>query len=216
MKRVFFLILIIQLGSLASVHAQLNSYVEVPLCASPEDVERVREAYEQMPGEPMTIIAGHLKLPEVQVTTALPKENSIGTKTTPEMVKDIWTSIDQWGADTEVRLMFTMGGQHAYHFPSLVPMRQEDLDDGWLDIYADKGDGVHGHLWLKTIRSVHAVDIPGPDNERLRAISFYTSDGNLAIGVYASRTHKKFFSKAAVEGFAKTWKLIASMSRACE
>ena len=198
----------------AQALAQLNDWEPVELCASAEDSKRVRDYYEDSVGAPMPIPSRRLKLPEVQVTTALPREKSIGTRTTPEDVKKIWSSIDEWGEDTRVRLVFTLGGQHIHDFPSLVPVRQEDLDDGWLDVYADDGQGVHGHLWLDPIRSVHAVDIPARDNHRTRTINFYSADGNLVIGVYASLSHREF-DPAAAEGFKRTWDLIASMPRAC-
>lgn len=213
--KVFVYIMFLSLLIVCSpARAELNGWDEVGVCASARDASRVREAYEQRPGAPMPVPSRQLDLPEVQVTTGLPESNSIGVLTTPEMVKEIWSSIDAWGAETEVHLVFTMGGQHVLDFPSLVPMRQEDLDDGWLDIYADNGDGVHGHLWLAPIRSVHAVDIPATGDKRTRAVNFYTPDGNLAIGVYASMGSKPF-DRAAVEGFAGTWRLIESMPRAC-
>lgn len=211
----FFLFIISYLIYSPGALAELNGWVETELCASSKEADRVRAFYEEFVGAPTPIPGRRLDMPEARVVTALPAENSIGALTTPEQVKDIWTTIDEWGEETFVHLVFTMGGQHVYDFPSLVPVRQEDLQDGWLDIYADNGDGVHGHLWLEPIRSVHAIDIPGPDDDRTRAINFYTLDGNLAIGVYASISTKDF-DQAAVDGFAKTREFIASLPKACD
>lgn len=94
-------------------------------------------------------------------------------------------------------------------------MRQEDLDDGWLDIYADNGDGVHGHLWLEPIRTVWAVDLPAKETGgHTRAISFFLPDGNLAISVYATLGSKKF-DPAAIAGFERTRALLETMPRLC-
>lgn len=197
-----------------SAFSALNVGKAVDFCPSDKDSKRVIAMYKELPGAPMPILARRLHLPEVQVTTSIPAANRISAKVTPDQIKDIWTTIDAWGEKTQVRLIYTLGGNHVYNFPSYIPMRQEDLDDGWLDIYADNGKGVHGHLWLDPIHSVHAVDIEDSDGEHTRSISFYTEDGNLAIGVYSSVAGKDF-DQAAVDGFISTRKFLSELPKIC-
>ena len=217
MKRLFFTSTAIVFFAVSGqLHAELNTGKTVANCADKGDAKDVVEYYANNPGAPTTIPARALDIPELHVVTGLPSTNRTGTSVTPDMVKDIWTTIDDWGETTKVNLIFTMGGQHVTDFPSLVPVRQEDLFDGWIDIYADNGDGVHGHLWLKRITAVHAFDIDGiDDNTRTRGVMFFAPEGFLTIGVYASITGKAFDQKA-VDGFQRTWDFLAAQTQVCK
>lgn len=195
--------------------AALNKGKNIDICAPAKVAQKVQKIYKKMPGAPLAIIGRVAGVPEVHVATGLPKENSVGILANPEIVKKVWATIDDWGKSTHVRLVFTMGGGHVLDFPHMIPITQTDLDDGWIDIYADDGNGVHGHMWLERIHSIQAVDIPGRDDVRTRTISFYGPDGKLVMGVYASITTKKF-DQNAVDGFAKTRALIASLPQACK
>lgn len=199
----------------SSALAELNPITATNTCAGPAIQKKVSDFYlGKGKGAPLVIAGRTLKLPEALVASALESDQHIGVLASAERVKNIWTSIDQWGEETHVRLVFTMGGSHVFDFPSKVPMRQEDLDDGWLDIFADQGEGVHGHLWLEQIKTVHAINLPGADDTPTRAISFYAADGTLIIGVYASIS-KKPYDKAVDPGFEKTWALLKTLPKAC-
>ncbi|MFC3052129.1 ChuX/HutX family heme-like substrate-binding protein [Kordiimonas pumila] len=188
---------------------------EAPLCATPEQSTKVADFYKKSPGIPTSVAAQMLDMPEAQVVTALPAEQNHGVLTTPDMVKDVFTTIDGWGARTKLDLVYTMDGNHYFQFPSFTPMRQEDMFDGWVDAYADGGNGVHGHLWLSRIRSVHAVDMPGEKGSRTRAISFYLPDGHLAMSIYASMPGGQN-DKAALKGFAETSEFLRALPSACQ
>lgn len=185
-------------------------------CASPSHLPLVRDFYEnQKPGRPLPVAGRHFNVPESVIASALPASQSIGTPGSPKIAQEIWKSIDAWGATTSVKLVLTSGGKHAYSFPSLVPIAQPDTNEGWLDMYADGGKGVHAHINGPYLKAVYATDIPGPkDGERTQAISFYNQDGSLILGVYA-RVSGETFDQAAVDGFKKTWALIESMPRVC-
>lgn len=194
--------------------ADLNHGTTVSACATYEQAQKVQSTYATVTGAPLAVVSRIVNLPEVLVATGVPKENRLSIHASPDISKKIWASIDGWGAQTNIRMVYTMGGGHVLDFPSKVPIAGPDLDDGWIDIYADNGDGVHGHLWLERIASIHAIDIPGADDVRTRTISFYGPDGKLVLGLYASITTKKF-DQSAVDGFAKTQTLIASMPQLC-
>lgn len=195
-------------------YAELTPFQEVDICANNKDVRQVQAYLENAPGTPLHLASQALDIPEARVATSLPAESRVSVEVTPDQLKDIWTSIDQWGLKAAVRLVFTLGGQHIADFPSLIPMRQADLDDGWLDIYADNGDGVHGHLQLSPVKTVHAVETPGENGELTRLIGFYHADGSLSIGVYSSIAGEKP-DPAAVKGFEATRELLKTLSKVC-
>ena len=197
-----------------SALAELNVGEPVTNCAGKSVAKKVAAFYAERPGAPSPIPARALGIPELHVVTALPGENRTGVKATEQLLEDLWVTIDAWGEDTRVNLVFTMGGQHVLDFPSLVPIRQEDLDDGWIDAYADRGDGVHGHLWMDRVTSVHAIDIEGTDDTRTRGVLFFAPEGDLAMGVYASVAGKAF-DQNAVDGFGGTWDFLASGEQVC-
>lgn len=203
------------LGCSGAVHAELNEGKSVAQCASNTDAKRVAQFYAERPGVPSPIPARALDIPELHVVTGLPGENRTGVVANEELLENLWVTIDAWGVQTKVHLVFTMGGEHVLDFPSLVPIRQEDLDDGWIDAYADNGDGVHGHLWLKRISSVHAFDIEGKDDGRTRGVMFFAPEGFLSIGIYASIAGKEFDPKA-IDGFQRTWEFLAELPQACD
>ena len=185
-------------------------------CASASHAPLVRDFYEtQKPGRPLPVAGRHFNVPESVIASALPIQQSVGVVATPDAIKKIWKTIDAWGATTNVKLVFTSGGNHAYAFPSLVPITQPDRGDDWLDIYADGGKGVHAHLNGPYVKGIFVTDIPGKEaGQRTQAISFYNQDGSLALGVYAQIAGEQF-DPAAVEGFKKTRALIESMPRVC-
>lgn len=196
--------------------AQDNSKVGALPCASPSHAPMVRDFYEnQRPGRPLPVASRHFNVPETVIASALPSQQSIGTPGNPQVTKDIWKSIDAWGPTTSVKLVLTSGGKHAYSFPSLVPMAQPDQKDGWLDMYADGGKGVHAHINGPYVKAIFATDIPGKEaGQRTQGISFYNEDGSLILGVYAQVAGEQF-DQAAVEGFKKTRALVESLPRVC-
>lgn len=196
-------------------NAEIHVGDPVARCAGKSDAKRVAEFYVERPGAPTPIPARALQIPELHVVTALPGDKRTGVEATEKLLEDLWVTIDAWGEDTRVNLVFTMGGQHVMDFRSLVPYRQEDLDDGWIDAYADRGAGVHGHLWMGRVSSVHAFDIPGKDDARTRGVMFFMPEGNLALGIYASIAGKKVDPKA-VDGFKGTWEFLAAQPQVCD
>lgn len=214
-RKLFSLFLISFSAFTGQAHADLNEADPVKPCASETDAKRVAQFFAGRPGAPTPIVSRVLGIPELHVITGLPKESRSSVRSPPELVNEIWGSIDAWGEQAAVHLVFTMGGAHVLDVPSLVPVRQEDLQDGWIDIYADNGDGAHGQLWLERITTAHAIDIPGGDDTRTRAVLFFSPEGDLAIGVYASIATKEFDPKA-VDGFERTWELLNSKPQICE
>lgn len=206
----------------ASLALCLMGYLTTPIfadtqdnfCASKREAKKVLSYFSENAGAPLAIPARDLKFPELKIATALLGTNAVGISATPALVKQVWSSIDKWGAQSHVRLVFTMGGAHVMDFPSLVPITQPDMADGFIDVYADNGKGIHGHLWLTRVKQIVAVDLPGRDEVRTRTVSFYDAQGKLIIGVYASITTKKPDTRS-VAGFKESWSLIKSLPQLC-
>lgn len=200
----------------AAFAAPAPALAGVPACATTEQAGNIRAYYEKTrPGVPLTVASRFFNIPEFAIASGLPAALSVGTAVTPDQVKTIWSSIDAWGATTRVSLVVTPGSKHAFAFPSLVPVTQKDAKDGYIDVYADEGRGVHSHIQLDQVAAVYATELAdAKPGFKTRAISFFGPDGHLVIGVYASIKSDPFDDKAVV-GFERTRALIASMPRIC-
>lgn len=109
--------------------ANAELYVGKPVaaCAKNSDARRVAAFYTENTGAPTPIPARALKIPELHVVTGLPTDNRVGTEASEKLLEDLWLTIDAWGEDTRVNLVYTMGGQHVIDFPSLIPYRDNSL-----------------------------------------------------------------------------------------
>jgi putative heme iron utilization protein len=185
-------------------------------CATPADVKSVASFYDtKRPGVPLPISARAVNLPEETVASALAPSQALGTPGSVETVKKVWASIDAWGPQAKIWLVFTMGGAHSFVFPSLVPITQPS-NGPFYDAYADEGRGVHGHLKAEEVKAIYVADIPMKDaSKRTRTVSFYDGSGKLIVGVYASLA-KEAADETSVAGFAKTWELFKTLPRLCK
>lgn len=186
------------------------------LCATDTEKEQVRAYYgEGKSGKPFAVPARTLDLVESKVASAMPYSKSIGVEGTPQKFRDIWASIEAWGAQTKVGMLLSSNKVHTFNFPSLVPISLPDDGSGIQDIYADNGDGVHSHVKRSDIALVYAAKLPAGDKGYLtRTITFYDPRGELIFGVLAGEATGKG-DPAAIAGFEKTWELIEGMPRAC-
>lgn len=184
-------------------------------CASTEEVALVGEYMTNRPGIPLAIPSRNLEIPEAVVASALSSEDAVGVMATPEIASQVWDSIEAWGEYSKVGLIFSPSGQHAFALPSLVPVRVDPDEDGYLDVYADDGNGVHSHIQLKYVSAIYATDLSSESGDRTRGVTYFGPDGNAIIGVFAS-IKTDVYSEAAVTGFDDTWDLLAEMPQPCE
>lgn len=188
------------------------------LCATPRETALIQDyAYDQRPGIPVSIGARNLEIPEAVFSSGIKEGDVVGVMATPDIATEIWTNMDEaWGPEAKVGLVFSPSNQHAFAMPHLLPVQVDGSEDGYLDVYADDGAGVHSHIQLKYVEAIYATDLKNADGvSETKGISLYGPDGNLIIGVYAS-IKGDVYSEAAEAGFATTWDLIASMPQACE
>lgn len=185
-------------------------------CATPEQTRNIRAYYEKMrPGVPLAVASRYFNVAESVVASALPDDAVVGTRVTPGIADQVWKSIESWGAQTDVSLVLAPNSKNAFAFPSKVPMDQDDSSDGYLDVYADDGKGVHSHIQIANIAAIYAHDMPnGDDKNRTRGVSFFGPTGDLIVAVYASIKADPF-DPEAVQGFGRTWNLLKTMDKPC-
>lgn len=185
-------------------------------CASADDAKAVQHYYAAVrPGAPPPPVSRLFRMKEATVVSALRAEEAYGVRSDRVFFDQVWKSVDSWGKDTRIGLVFTSGGQHAWNFPSTVPQTQASTTPIWYDMYADDGADVHGHVTPGEVDQIWALQLPTKEKDRFtRILAFYGKDGHLIVGLYVSEGVKDFDPKA-VEGFERTRKLLKERPRLC-
>lgn len=185
-------------------------------CASTDDAKVIQHYYGKVrPGAPPPAVSRLFRMPEATVASALQADQAYGVRSNRLFFDQVWKSVDSWGADTRIGIVFTSGGMHAWNFPSTVPQTQASSSLIWYDMYADEGKGVHGHITPQEVDQIWTMQIPTARPDRFtRILAFYGKDGNLIVGLYVSEGVKDFDPKA-VEGFERTRELLKTQPRIC-
>lgn len=196
----------------------LSAKQDDKLCAGYFDKQVVRNAYFGWGGNPtapMAIPSHTLRVVESKVTSSFNDRQAIGTPATEDRFKQVWQSIDTWGAEEKVSAVITVDGWHAFAFPVTVPMtRKVEHAAGFYDVFSADEKQVRGHINPDEVSLIYATHLPAGNGTAQRAISFYGPGGDLIIGLYATEGNKVQNPKL-IEGFNRTWELIKSMPRAC-
>jgi len=185
-------------------------------CATPDDARVIRDYYANVrPGAPPPAVGRLFRMPEVSVVSALEPSQAYGVRSNRLFFDQVWKSVDSWGADTKIGIVFTSGGMHAWNFPSHVPQTRDSTSPIWYDMYADDGAGVHGHITPQEVDQIWALQIPTVREDRFtRILAFYGKDGHLIVGLYVSENTKDF-DPNAVAGFERTRELLKTQPRIC-
>ena len=199
----------------------LASCIAVPAhasapCASADDARVIQDYYVNVrPAAPPPAVARLFRMPETRVVSALPADQVYGVRSDRVFFDEVWKSVDAWGEDTRIGIVLTGGGMHVWNFPSKVPQTQSTTSPIWYDMYADGGQGVHGHITPQEVDQIWALQLPTPEPDKFtRILGFYGSDGNLIVGLYVSEGVKDFDPKA-VAGFERTRELLQTRARVC-
>jgi putative heme iron utilization protein len=203
--------LLVMLGLAGNASANTNAP-----CASADDAKVIQHYYDQVrPGAPPPAVARLFRMPETAVVSAINAEHAYGVRSNRTLFEQVWKSVDGWGKDTKIGLVFTSGGMHVWNFPSSVPQTQSTTTPIWYDMYADDGAGVHGHITPQEVDQIWSLQLPTKQAGKFtRILGFYGKDGNLIVGLYASEGVKEFDANAVV-GFEKTGALLRTQPRVC-
>ena len=187
------------------------------LCATPDDAKVVQHYYADIrPGGPPPAAARLFRMREATLVSALHPDHAYGVRSNRLFFDAVWKSIDTWGKDTKIGLVFTSGGLHAWNFPSHVPQTQPSTNPIWYDMYADDGAGVHGHITPSDVDQIWALQLPTKEADKFtRILAFYNPQGDLIVGLYVSENVKAFDPKA-VAGFERTRELLKTYPRICQ
>ena len=185
-------------------------------CASADDAKVIQHYYAKTrPGAPPPAVGRLYRMPEATVVSALDAGHAYGVRSNRLLFDQVWKSVDAWGADTKIGIVFTSGGMHAWNFPSTVPQTQPTSSPIWHDMYADEGAGVHGHITPQEVDQIWALQLPTKEAGKFtRILSFYDKQGALIVGLYVSEGVKAFDPKA-VAGFEQTRELLKGQPRIC-
>ncbi|MCD9029832.1 hemin-degrading factor [Luteimonas sp. BDR2-5] len=185
-------------------------------CASPDDARVIQNYYANTrPGAPPPAVGRLFRMPEATVVSALHADHAYGVRSNRLFFDEVWKSVDAWGADTRIGIVFTSGGMHAWNFPSTVPQTQSTTTPIWYDMYADEGAGVHGHITPQEVDQIWALQIPTVEADKFtRILAFYDKQGALIVGLYVSE-NTKAFDQRAVDGFERTRELLRTQPRIC-
>jgi len=193
----------------ASAHADLTEH-----CSNAAFDSEIADYYADRPGSPPAIPARRLSVRGLMVMDALEAQGSAKVlKSTPALLSQVWVSVDSWGEDTQVHLVFPLENKHVIDVITNVPVTQPDDGSGFLDIYADHGDGVHGHVYSEKVAAIALAKLPR-GGEATRLIGFYDQHGETIFATYASQATKTADAKA-IAGFADTWAFAQSQESLC-
>lgn len=187
------------------------------LCASVDDAKVIQDYYANVrPGGPPPAAARLFRMKEATVASAFHPDHAYGVRSDRLFFEKVWKSIDSWGKDTKIGLVFTSGGMHVWNFPSTVPQTQASSSPIWYDMYSDEGRGVHGHITPQEVEQIWALQLPTVQPDKFtRILSFYGKDGNLIVGLYVSENAKAFDPRAGA-GFERTRELLKTRVRICQ
>ena len=91
--------------------APATAQAKAPLCATETIRQSVTALYDGNPILPPVIFARRLGIPEELAVSALPESAVMhGVSASPELVRTVWSSINEWGRDSLVHLVFSSGG----------------------------------------------------------------------------------------------------------
>ena len=187
------------------------------LCASADDAKVIQHYYAKTrPGAPPPAVSRLFRMPEASVVSAVHADHAYGVRSNRVFFEQVWKSVDSWGKDTRIGVVFTSGGMHAWNFPSTVPQTMPSSSPIWYDMYADDGKGVHGHITPQEVDQIWALQLPTVEADKFtRILGFYGKDGNLIVGLYVSENVKEP-DPLAVAGFERTRELLKTQPRICQ
>lgn len=175
------------------------------LCATADQVAKVREAYSTPPAAPTFMAAGRLALTEAVVLSALAGKEATGTSGVG--FARVWASLQGWEDATVVLLK----GANVVEVRGRIPAGEPSSKSQFFNL-KQEGAGLGGHLRPDLIGAIYAVELAGAQGP-LRGVTFVDLAGESLFGVYLPEGAGE--KPELVAGFTRTRDLIAGLARVC-
>jgi putative heme iron utilization protein len=175
------------------------------LCATPEQAQKVREAYAKPPAPPPFMAAPKLGLPEAIVLSALSADQVVGVPGS-EFAK-VWESLQGW--DRALTLVLKAGHVFEIHGP-IMPGEPSRTSQFFNLEYPKAGLG--GHLRPDLIAAIYAINLQGREGP-IRGVTFLDAKGDNAFNVFLPESQEP--TAAEITQFEKTRALMAALPRFC-
>ena len=175
------------------------------LCATADQVAKVREAYATPPAAPTFMAASKLALPEAVVLSALAGQGATGT--TGAGFEQVWASLQGWDDATVVLLK----GANVVEVRGRIPSGAPSTKSKFFNLKQD-GAGLGGHFRPDLMGAIYAVELAGAQGP-LRGVTLVDSAGESLFGIYLPEGAGE--KPERVAAFGRTRDLIAGLPRVC-
>jgi putative heme iron utilization protein len=152
--------------------------IAASFCATPAQLQQVREFYASNPGTMPAIAARRLNLPEATVASALPAAESASLP--GSHFATVWAAMTQWQEAT----FLIMKGANVFEIRSGVGKAERSKTSAYTNI--EYVHPLRGHLRPDLYQSIYAVALPGRNGAVARGIIFYDGEGASVFGAFVS------------------------------
>ncbi|MGE0581398.1 MAG: ChuX/HutX family heme-like substrate-binding protein [Steroidobacteraceae bacterium] len=187
-------------GALATQQVAAGSF-----CATPPQVQQVREFYRNNAMTMPTIASRKLGLAEAIVVSGLPPEQAASAPGKDFAL--IWEAMTRWKEAT----FLIMKGANVFEVLSGIGKVARSKTSAYTNI--EYVHPMRGHLRPDLYESIYAVSLPGKDGEAARGILFYDAQGASVFGVFMSGETSPPASELAK--FDEVMELVRSRAPVC-
>ena len=149
-----------------------------PMCASPKQVQQIRNFYSDNAGTPPIRAARQLRMPEELIASGIPADHAAGTG--GEGFDEVWAVITTW----EKPMTVIAKGADVFEVIGAIPSGETSTENKFYNLGHDHALG--GHLRPDLYTSIYAYALPRGDGRATRAVFFYDGSGPSVFGVVMS------------------------------
>ena len=149
-----------------------------PICASPEQVERIQDFYNDNPGTTPLVAAGRLKLAEAVIGSSLPGDQAASTR--GENFKQVWAAMTTWEKPTVI----IPKGADVFEVFSPISSGTTSKENPFFNLSHDHAFG--GHLRPDLYSAIYVYSLPRKEDVVVRGVFFYDESGASIFGVMMS------------------------------
>ena len=149
-----------------------------PMCASPEQVQQIRNFYSDNAGTAPIRAAPQLRMPEELIASGIPADHAAGTG--GESFTEVWAVITTW----ERPMTVIAKGADVFEVIGAIPSGETSTENQFYNLGHDHA--LSGHLRPDLYTSIYAYALPRGDGRITRAVFFYDGSGPSVFGVVMS------------------------------